>query len=362
MAHRHRPRGMVAVRTLLGLALGLLAGTFRLAPAAGEDLVRVGDVGLVSAGAFYIARDKGYFHDVAIKAETVRFISGATAVPSLIAGDIEFSIMPAAAGLFNSVAKGAPLVVILDAGTNKPGFGVSAINVSPALYAQGLHTVADFAMLRGRKIAIGAVGSGNQFIVAQALLKARLDPDKDIVPILNMSQPDEMKLMGQQQVDAAFFNYQLAMDVQNQHWGPVAATSDQIAPDSQVSTYAVRKDFLEQHRDIVVRFAAAYLRGVKEFDAAAVDPGHHPDVVAILAKSTVLNKPEIYKAIAPHWSYISDDGIPNIDSMMAIQDFWAGPPYHYIEKKVARDQLFDVSIAKEAAARDAAAQANGSGH
>jgi hypothetical protein len=36
---------------------------------------------------------------------------------------------------------------------------------------------------------------------------------------------------------------------------------------------------------------------------------------------------------------------------MAMQDFWSGKFFNYVEKKVPREQLFDLSIAKEAKAR-----------
>jgi NitT/TauT family transport system substrate-binding protein len=95
----------------------------------------------------------------------------------------------------------------------------------------------------------------------------------------------------------------------------------------------------------------AYLRGIKEFNAAARDPGAHPDIVDILAQNTALNKPELVRAIAPHWSYIADDGLPLVDSIMEMQDFWSGKYFNFVEKKVPREQLFDLNVAKEAQAR-----------
>ena len=74
-------------------------------------------------------------------------------------------------------------------------------------------------------------------------------------------------------------------------------------------------------------------------------------MVELLAKNTALNKPELVKSIAPNWSYINEDGLPLADSVMAMQDFWSGKYFNYVEKKVSREQLFDLSIAKEAKAR-----------
>src|SRR6185503_2454470 len=83
-------------------------------PAAAADRIRVGEGPFITGGAFYVARDKGYFQKVGLDIDT--FIDGAMAVPSMVAGELDMTFMTPNASLFNSVAKGAPLVVILDRG------------------------------------------------------------------------------------------------------------------------------------------------------------------------------------------------------------------------------------------------------
>jgi len=56
-------------------------------------------------------------------------------------------------------------------------------------------------------------------------------------------------------------------------------------------------------------------------------------------------------AIAPNWGYINEDGAPAVDSIMGMQDFWSGKYFTFVEKKVTEEQLFDLSVAKEAKAR-----------
>jgi NitT/TauT family transport system substrate-binding protein len=253
--------------------------------------------------------------------------------------------------LFNSVAKGAPLVIILDRGHNRKGFAYTLVNVTQAIYDSGVKSMADFAKLKGKKIGVGALGSINQYNMAQALLKVGLDPAKDVQWVVNVSQPDLMKMLGQGQVDATDLAWQFGVFAQQNKWGPIVATGDQMVPGAAIAMVAVRKDFLEKNRDVVVRFAMAYLHAAKEFNAAALAPDKHMDVVEILAKNTALNKPELVKAIAPHWSYINEDGMPLVDSIMEMQDFWSGKYFNFVEKKVTREQLFDLNIAKEAQAR-----------
>jgi len=315
------------------------------------DKIRVGEGPFITGGGFLIAREKGYFKKLGLEVETKQFIDGALAVPSLIAGELDFSFMTPNASLFNSVAKGAPIVVILDRGNNRKGFAYTLVNVTQALHDEGIKSMADFAKLKGKKIGVGALGSINQYNMAQALLKAGLDPAKDVQWVVNVSQPDLMKMLGQGQVDATDLAWQFGVFAQNNKWGPIVATGDDMVPNAPIGVFTVRKDFLEKNRDAVIRFAMAYLHAAKEFNAAALAPEKYPEIVDILAKNTALNKPELVKAIAPHWSYINEDGMPLVDQVMGIQDFWSGKYFNFIEKKVTKEQLFDLSIARDAKAR-----------
>src|SRR5262249_222198 len=330
------------------LAMLVLSGS---GPAHAADRVRVGDGPFITGGAFYVAPGKGYFQKVGIEIETKTFMDGAMAVPSMVAGELDLALMTANASLFNSIAKGAPLVLILDRGNNKPGFAYTLVNVTQALYDQGVKSMADFGKLKGKRMGVGALGSINQYNRGQVLLKVGLDPAKDVQWIVNISQPDLMKMLGQNQVDATDLAWQFGVFAEQNKWGPIVATGDQMVPGASIASYAARRDFLEKNRDVAVRFAMAYLHAAKEFNAAAQSPDKHMECVEILARKTALNKPELVKAIAPHWSYVNEDGMPLVDSITEMQDFWSGKYFNYVEKKVSREQLFDLSIAKDATAR-----------
>jgi NitT/TauT family transport system substrate-binding protein len=339
---------------IAGLLSGLVAiaalGAGLAVPARAET-IRAADGPFITGGAFYIARDKGYFKKLGLDIDTKQFADGALAVPSLVSGELDVTFMTAAASLFNSVAKGAPLTVILDRGNNRPGYAYTVLNVSQKLADQGVKSLADVGKLKGKRVGVNALGSINHFNAALALIKAGLDPVKDVQWVMNVPQPDMMKMLGQDTVDATDLAYQFGFFAQNNKWGPIVATGDQVSPNAQIATIAVRKDYLAKNRDAVIRFAVAYLQGAKEFNAAAAAPDRHPDIIDILAKNTALNRPELVKAIAPNWGYIAEDGLPLVDSIMEMQDFWSGKYYQLVEKKVTREQLFDLSIAKDAKAR-----------
>lgn len=341
----------MTLKSLIRAAATTLALTFAGAGfARAADVIRVGEGPFITGGGFYVALERGYFKKMNLDIQMKKFNDGALAVPAILSGELDITLMTANASLFNSIAKGAPLVIVLDRGHNKPGYGYLAVNVTQELYDQGVHSAADFAKLKGKRMGVGALGSINQYDTARALQKAGLDPRKDVKWIVGVSQPDLMKMLGQKQVDLTDLAYQFGYFAQNNKWGPIVARGDQIEPNSSIGVYAANKDFVKNKRDVLVRFAMAYLQGVKEFDAAADAPDAHTDILDFLAKNTFLNKPALIKAIAPYWSYTNEDGLPPIDSIMHMQDYWADY-FHYVEKKVTRDQLFDLSIAKEAKKR-----------
>lgn len=341
----------MTLKSLIRAAATTLALTFAgVGFARAADVIRVGEGPFITGGGFYVALERGYFKKMNLDIQMKKFNDGALAVPAILSGELDITLMTANASLFNSIAKGAPLVIVLDRGHNKPGYGYLAVNVTQELYDQGVHSAADFAKLKGKRMGVGALGSINQYDTARALQKAGLDPRKDVKWIVGVSQPDLMKMLGQKQVDLTDLAYQFGYFAQNNKWGPIVARGDQIEPNSSIGVYAANKDFVKNKRDVLVRFAMAYLQGVKEFDAAADAPDAHTDILDFLAKNTFLNKPALIKAIAPYWSYTNEDGLPPIDSIMHMQDYWADY-FHYVEKKVTRDQLFDLSIAKEAKKR-----------
>lgn len=315
-----------------------------------NDVIRVGYGPFLSGGGLFIAQEKGYFKKMGITVELRRFDDGSLAVPAMIAGELELTNLPAAANLFNSIAKGAPIAVFADWGNNRPGRGYTAFLVSQKLYDEGIRTIPDLTKLNGKKVGVGALGSINQYNAAQILLKAGLNPAQDVEWVVNIPQPDLMKMLGQGLLDGSDLSYNLAAFASGNKMGQIIANGDEIAPNFQIAAFAGRKDFLTQKHDVMVRFMVAYLQGIKEFNAAASAPDKDPRILDILAKYTTLKKPELIKQIAPHWAYLNENGLPQIDSIMAMQDFWSGKYFQYVKTKVSREQLFDLSVAKEAKA------------
>ena len=83
-------------------------------------------------------------------------MDGALSVPSMVAGELDLTSVTPSAGLYNAIARGAQMVVILDRGNNKAGSAYTVTTVTQALYDEGLKSPADFARLKGKKIGVSA--------------------------------------------------------------------------------------------------------------------------------------------------------------------------------------------------------------
>ena len=86
---------------LSGLAVVATLGVGPAMPARAET-IRAADGPFITGGAFYIARDKGYFKKLGLDIDTRQFADGALAVPSLVSGELDVTFMTAAA--LNSLA------------------------------------------------------------------------------------------------------------------------------------------------------------------------------------------------------------------------------------------------------------------
>ena len=125
---------------------------------------------------------------------------------------------------------------------------------------------------------------------------------------------------------------------------------DEILPDSQAAIMTARDEFKQRRRES----GRAVCHGLHP-RRPAVQPGRRRSrqargLLKLIVKSIFPRDEELLKAVAPHWEWIAEDGMPNVASVMQQQDFWADT-FKMVEHKVPQDRVIDVSIAKEAAQR-----------
>jgi NitT/TauT family transport system substrate-binding protein len=337
-----------------GAKVGLLAtfGASFARPLGAQklDTVNIAASPFINQAAIFIANELGYFSKLGIEPKIKSFPDGSLIVAPMISGEVDLGVVTSSAGLFNSLSRGAPIKSVLCIGQGQKGRAVTAIIVRKDHHEAGIRTVADLKALKGKIAAVGAIGSINQYGIATALGMAGLNPVSDITWQTNVPQPDIVKQLGQKQVDLADLTYHLAYLAEKQNFGNIIASRDEILPNSQTAMIAVREDFLSKRRDGVVRFAMAHIHASRLFNKVAGAPTQHRDIVEMITKYIFVKDVGLLTAVAPHWEWIAENGMPNEASVLAQQDFWSDP-FKLVEKKVAGPQIFDLSIAAEAMKR-----------
>ncbi len=148
----------------------------------------------------------------------------------------------------------------------------------------------------------------------------------------------------------ADLTYHLAYLAQKQGFCRIIASRDEILPDSQTAMIAARNELFQSRRDALVRFVMAYIHAGRIFNKVAGEPASHPDMLNVIVKYIFVKDTEILKAVAPHWEWIAEDGVPNAASVMEQQNYWADT-FKLVERKVSQEALFDLAIACEATKR-----------
>src|SRR5262249_16180150 len=266
------------------------------------------------------------------------FMDGALVVAPMLSGELQIGIMTPNAGFFNSLSRGGPLRAFLCNGQGRRGRAVTALVIRSDHYDAGIKTLADLARMKGKIAAVGAAGSINQYGLGSAIKLAGLDPVRDVQWQTSVPQPDIVKQLGQKQVDVAEITYHLAYLAQQLGFCRILFARDEILPDSQVAIHTVRDDMLQRRGETGVRYAMACIHAGRLFNEVAGDREKHADMLKLIVKSIFPRDEVLLKAVAPHWEWIAEDGMPNIGSMMAQQDFWADT-FAMVERKVPQDRV-----------------------
>jgi NitT/TauT family transport system substrate-binding protein len=309
--------------------------------------MRLGLVRLISSGPIFIAEARKFFDKVNLDVELVYFADGALAMPALVAGELDLTASTLNAGLFNTVAKGAPFKLILDRGIERPGYGSMTIVASNAMYDAGYTKADDGAKLKGKKIAIQAPGSIDQYLLGRAAEKAGLNPRTDLNWSSGMPYPDIIKIMGVGQADAANIPVPLAYLAERNNVGKIVGPGSDIEPNAQLACWVMSTKFLSAHKSAAVRFAMVHTHASRLFTKAAADKD--AEVVKIISDATKVPAPLIERA-APRWTWFDPEGRPNVDSVMAQFKFFS-QSMQLVTGAVTTEMLFDLAAAREAAER-----------
>jgi NitT/TauT family transport system substrate-binding protein len=286
------------------LAVAMLAGS-GAGLAQAPIVVNVGAASTTSDAPIYIADKKGYFREEGLEAKVTNFRSAADMVAPLGIGQLDAGAGSASAGLYNAMLQGIKIKIVADKASSAPGYGATKILVRKDLVDSGrFKTIKDF---KGMKFAMNAPGVSNTATL-NALLKSAGLKYSD-VDTVNLPFPDHVAALSNKAVDAsASVEPGPTIAIKN-GFAVLVKADDEIIPNHQIAVLLYSENF-SKNAEAGRRFMRAYLRAVQ--NGHMIGP-NADEVIAILAASTPIKDPAIYKSITP--TGMNPDGKVNVQSL-----------------------------------------------
>ncbi|MEV4253253.1 ABC transporter substrate-binding protein [Spirillospora sp. NPDC049652] len=253
-------------RSLLGLA-AVAAGLALAASACGSGstatnpkglerpVLNVGVVPVPDSAPLAIAQQRGYFKDEGLTVRTRPIKASPDATPMLLNGSLDLALLNYVS-TFTAQDKGAVdfrLVADSYQGSN----GSFAVLTGADPDAQGL------AGLKGRKIAVPAVKSVTDLLLAVQLRSAGLDRDKDVT-VVPVPLPNMGAALKQGTVDAVAAVEPFVTDIQAAHGGHLL--SDLVTgptEDFPISGWGGTAKFADKNPKTVAAFQRAIVRATR---------------------------------------------------------------------------------------------------
>lgn len=225
-----------------------------LAGAAAAERIRVGVVSPAPGlSAPWIAKETGIFAKYGLEADVILLTGSPRLVQSLIAGDVHYAVVGAAA-VMRARMRGAE-VVILAAATNVSS---QKLLVSPK---SGIRKLED---LKGRVIGVSQYGSEADGFARTAVAKGGLRPDKDVAILQMGGHPQVASALVAGKLDAGVIGG-LAFVTAQQSGAVVLTTAVKLETVSLGPALSVTRQYLQQNRDAVMRLVRAFVEAIHYF-------------------------------------------------------------------------------------------------
>ncbi|HZR99028.1 MAG TPA: ABC transporter substrate-binding protein [Chloroflexota bacterium] len=304
--------------------------------------VRVGTVpGAISNAGRFVAIERGYFREEGIDFDDVAFDTSAKMLPALAAGQIELGIGGISAGLFNAVAQGIPLRIVLDSTSAYPGDSAGGLLVRKELIDSG--AVREIADLRGRTVAITSKGQGTEIAMSRALAQGGLSLGD--VEVAELAYPDMTLALGNGNVDAAISIEPFAVQAVSRGFAVMFRDWGSLIPNDHMAVVMYSQAFA--NTDAALRYAKAYVRGIRDYEAARTQGKDREAIIAILMQYSALKDRALYDQM--HWLPLNPDGRVNGETFVAAQDWFAD--HGYVRTKINLDEIIDQRFADYAVAQ-----------
>lgn len=279
-----------------------------LAPLEKKTKVVIAEDGAASGAGFYIANEKGYFADYNIEVEFAQFANSDDMLPALAAGEVDIAGGISTASFFNAIAQGIDVKIVGDKGHNMPGKSYFTFVVSNKMK----DVIKNYSDFKGKKIAISSRNSIDGYIYHLMLKHAGLT-EKDVKTVIMSDFGSMLGALENGSIDAALSIEPLITQGVNKGILTRFGDATDFAPDSQIALVLASPKFMNEEKDVSLRFMLAYLKGVRDYNDAFTKGKGKADVINIMTKYTALKDPALWDKV--YVTGLDPDGKMRIDDI-----------------------------------------------
>jgi NitT/TauT family transport system substrate-binding protein len=312
-----RGRMVRAVTALLGGGLSMAASGARALGAA-PDPVNIA----LNHDAFnlplFVALDRAYFTQQNLDVR-VQKISGSTItqLPSLARGSIDIAPIGLGPGFFNQYSGGFDVKLIASMTETHPGWNDATwVMVRQDLWDAG--AIRKLSDLKGKTIDGFVPGAPPNMLMRETLTKAGLTTADVTFSERLRATADTVAAYTNKAVDVSPAFEPMATELQRVRLAHKWISTHDVIPDYQQLYLAASAVFVQTHRDVIVRFLAAYLEGARDIDRARGK--WTPALVRTLAKWSEQSEADVLQVPSP--AYAGEYGRINLSSVEMQQAFW----------------------------------------
>lgn len=260
-----------------------------LAPLSEKTKVVIAEDGSASGAGFYIANEKGYFDDYNIEVEFVSFANSDDMLPALASGEVDIAGGISSAAFFNAIAQGIDVKIIADKGHNAKGRSYFTFVIG----ADKQDEIKDYSDLKGKKIAVSGEHGVDDYIYQLMLEHAGLAKD-DVEFVLMPDFGTMLAAIENGSIDAALNIEPLITQGVSQGIHARFGDATDFAPEAQIAMVLGAPQFMNDEQDVSLRFMAAYLKGVRDYNDAFIKGEGKDEIIDIMTKYTALKDPTVW--------------------------------------------------------------------
>lgn len=299
---------------LLVTGCGAGAGSGPAARSDGLIPVTVGVTPLLNAAPLYLGIQHGFFKDAGLAVEPKVIQAAATAIPSLMNGELQYALVSAVPAI-TAKSQGLPVAAVAgnDVYVSDPKDDGSVLLVAPNSRFQRT------ADLTGATIAIVGLRSMPELATRLALTKAGVDPAS--VKFVEIPYPEMLAGVRDGRVDAALFADPFLGQATSQGLRPVTYPYSTALPGVTGLLWIGVQPYLQQNADAAAKFTTAMTRAV-EYAAA------HPDEARASATGFTTLSPQALAAahLPAYRSAVDEATFTRIAGAMVQQGFLKSVP------------------------------------